>query len=89
MRNKLFIFVSITLALSSCSSYKETFDCPPCRGIGCESITNINDLVNKDKVKSLRSELILESDGTYRFWMGKHVDSVGSCFDESLDMVKV
>ena len=33
--------------LSGCSSYQGTFDCPPGRGVGCRSITEVNALVDQ------------------------------------------
>jgi hypothetical protein len=89
MKLKTLMIAALTSVLTSCSSYKESFDCPPCRGVGCESITKVNHMVNTNKVESLQDEVVVESHSAHRFWMGKHVDSVGSCFDESLDMVKV
>lgn len=35
------------VALSGCSSYSETFDCPAGQGIGCKSLSRVNQMVEK------------------------------------------
>lgn len=47
---KRILFLSVTLLLSSCSVYKGSFDCKPHKGIGCESVSKVNELVNDDKL---------------------------------------
>jgi len=39
--------ILICLLLSACASNKTQFDCPNGKGVGCKSITEVNDLVNK------------------------------------------
>ena len=41
-------FIVFILTLSSCSVYKSSFDCPHKKGIGCESVSRVNDLINDD-----------------------------------------
>ena len=33
------------IALSGCSSYSETFDCPAGQGVGCKSLSRVNQMV--------------------------------------------
>jgi hypothetical protein len=47
---KRILFLSLALFLSSCSVYKGSFDCKPHKGIGCESVSKVNELVNDDKL---------------------------------------
>lgn len=44
LRNKF--YTATLLLLSGCSSYKQTFDCPPRPGVGCKSIDQVNQMVN-------------------------------------------
>ena len=37
-------------ALSGCSTYSETFDCPPGRGVGCKSLSKINRMVEEGQL---------------------------------------
>ncbi len=47
--NKIYL-LSITLLLSGCSVYKGSFDCKPHKGVGCESVSKVNELVNDNKL---------------------------------------
>ena len=38
------------LLLTACSTYKENFDCPPGSGVGCKSITAVDQLIDKGKL---------------------------------------
>lgn len=35
------------VALPGCSSYSETFDCPAGQGVGCKSLSRVNQMVEK------------------------------------------
>ena len=35
------------IGLSGCSSYSETFDCPAGQGVGCKSLSRVNQMVEK------------------------------------------
>ena len=47
---KKILFLSFTLLLSSCSVYKRSFDCKAHKGIGCESVSKVNELVDDDRL---------------------------------------
>jgi hypothetical protein len=38
------------ITLSACTPYAETFDCSPGRGVGCQSLTTINRMVEDGKL---------------------------------------
>ena len=42
--------VLLILMLTSCSVYKSSFDCKPGKGIGCESVSRVNDLLDNDEL---------------------------------------
>lgn len=43
------LFLSLA-ALSGCSTYSETFDCPPGRGVGCKSLSKVNRMVEEGQL---------------------------------------
>ena len=85
----LSLFLSGGLFLSGCSTYNEGFDCPPCRGVGCESITSVNKRVDDKRLEALQDPLHHGEGTMHRFWMDAHVDSDGSCYGESLEGIRV
>ena len=44
---KISLFLGVCLCLSGCTTPKSSFDCSYGKGIGCHSITEVNDMVNK------------------------------------------
>ena len=48
------LIVCISLGLSGCSIgiYDDDFDCSPSKGLGCLSVTQVNELVNQGKAGS-------------------------------------
>lgn len=42
-----FILVSVLISLTGCSSYQDTFDCPAGTGVGCRSVSDVNDMINQ------------------------------------------
>ena len=51
-------FISIVVVLqglSGCSKMSGTFDCPYGKGVGCRSITEVNQMVNDGKLSGLDS----------------------------------
>src|SRR5438132_707356 len=41
-----FLVIALLL-LPGCSSYSETFDCPAGQGVGCKSLSKVNQMVEK------------------------------------------
>ncbi len=41
------IFIGSIFLLSACSVSKENFDCPAGKGVGCRSISEVNEMVNQ------------------------------------------
>jgi len=65
------LVISLTLILSGCSVYKNKFDCPAKKGIGCESVSKVNELINDDELESFTEDLEAKSNkksrpGNYR-----------------------
>lgn len=47
---KQVIFLTSLMALSACTPYMESFDCPPGRGVGCQSLSSVNQMVEDGKL---------------------------------------
>lgn len=50
MKSKLVLLLLTLPALSGCMTYSESFDCPPGRGVGCKSLSQVNDMVEKEEL---------------------------------------
>lgn len=44
------IIIWLCLILAGCSTTRETFDCKYAKGVGCRSITEVNSMLNDDKL---------------------------------------
>lgn len=42
---KLILIATLAILLSACSMYRSEFDCPPCKGIGCKSVSDVMDMI--------------------------------------------
>lgn len=40
----------LPLLLAGCSTYSETFECPPGKGVGCASLSAVNEWVDEGKL---------------------------------------
>lgn len=38
------------MVFSACTPYMESFDCPPGRGVGCQSLSSVNQMVEDGKL---------------------------------------
>ena len=56
IRNKI-LYLSFLLLLGGCSVYKGSFDCPAKKGIGCESVSKVNELINDDRLDEFTENL--------------------------------
>ncbi len=45
MKLKILPLLFILPILNGCMTYSESFDCPPGRGVGCKSLSQVNDMV--------------------------------------------
>jgi len=59
MKRSCFI---VGLVLSGCSSYSETFDCPAGQGVGCKSLSKVNQMVEKGDLPHKELDDTVESD---------------------------
>lgn len=50
MKLKLLSLLLILPILNGCMTYSESFDCPPGRGVGCKSLSQVNDMVEKEEL---------------------------------------
>ena len=50
-------FLALLLIVTGCGVYRGTFDCRPGKGVGCESVSQVNDLVNNDKLDDFIEEV--------------------------------
>ena len=48
----LLLGLSLCLSLCACSTTSETFDCPSGKGVGCKSISEVNQMVDQGVVES-------------------------------------
>ena len=46
---KKLLLLCIPLLMSSCTGYKGSFDCPPGVGVGCKSVTQIEEMIVETK----------------------------------------
>ena len=54
MKHTSFTFMNLMatlMSLSGCSSYQDQFDCPAGTGVGCQSVSEVNDLIDKGAFK--------------------------------------
>lgn len=56
---KLIIILIAIFSLNSCAIYKGSFDCKAHKGIGCESVSRVNELINDDALDAY----LLDGDG--------------------------
>ncbi len=49
-------FISGLMALSACSIPKESFDCPAGKGVGCHSISEVNEMVNRGTLNPTKKD---------------------------------
>lgn len=44
------LFMTSLTILSACTPYTESFDCPPGRGVGCQSLSTVNQMVEEGEL---------------------------------------
>lgn len=78
-----------TLILAGCTAYNETFDCEPGRGVGCKSLSQVNDMVNEGKLPLSIEEKPLDpikpkiSQKHLHIWIAQHIDEEGILHENS------
>lgn len=49
-----FVFIGVAFSLTGCMGiYEGGFECPPGKGVGCKSITDVNEMVNQGEIPLL------------------------------------
>lgn len=59
MKSKTFLYIWPligSLALVSCSPYSRDFDCGPSKGVGCKSVSEVNELINTGEIEEFTDE---------------------------------
>lgn len=51
------ILLVFVILLSGCSVYKGNFDCKPKKGVGCEPVSKVNELINDDRLDEFTENL--------------------------------
>ena len=46
---KRYIFMIIAMFLTSCTTYKHSYDCPPGEGVACKSVSEIEGMITETK----------------------------------------
>jgi len=54
--NKYFIVPSLLFGLTACTSNNDLFDCPAGKGVGCQSISEVNRRVDRGDFENQREE---------------------------------
>jgi hypothetical protein len=62
IRNKVIylrylILLVFLVLVSGCSVYKGSFDCKPKKGVGCEPVSKVNELINDDRLDEFTENL--------------------------------
>ena len=73
-----FLMISSLLSLVGCSSYQEQFDCPPGSGVGCKSLSDVDQLVESGKLP-IGSEASLEFQENDQQSLDKNAQKDCSC----------
>lgn len=55
------LFILCLIALSGCSSYQETFDCEPGKGMGCISVSKVKAITMEREANGIFQEVGMAS----------------------------
>jgi hypothetical protein len=62
---KVSAVISLLMNISACSVYKSQFDCTPGKGVGCHSVSKVNDLINDDSLDDfIAGNLVTKTNST-------------------------
>ena len=74
-------FFLLPLLLTACTSYEESFDCPPGCGVGCVPITRVNQMVEEGALpldqKPQAAPPFEVPQKSLNLWMAPHEDESG------------
>ncbi len=51
------VLISTAFFLNACAVSKESFDCPAGKGVGCRSISQVNEMVNQNKLNPNKKDV--------------------------------
>jgi len=100
---KKYYWMIPSLFLTACSSYQEHFECPPGKGVGCQSVSQVDQLVNQGDLP-LREDFIEKyedcenlctkkistelKENTQKIWIAPFKDTQGKLHEETYIFVK-
>lgn len=82
---KKLLLLSLTL-LTGCSTYSEKFDCGVGPGVGCKSLSHVNQMVERGQLPADDEddfEASSQSPKGQRIWIAPHTDENGHYHDSS------
>jgi conjugal transfer pilus assembly protein TraV len=83
----LLTLIALTgLTLTGCSSYQNQFDCPPGQGVGCKSVSQVDDMVENGHLGN-QERLTPEAKKPLRVWLAPYQDRLGHWHSSSLVVV--
>lgn len=53
---RIVLIVIMGILLEGCGVYRGSFDCKPDKGIGCESVSKVNELINEERLDDFIEE---------------------------------
>lgn len=75
------LLITASLCLTGCMGvYEGGFECPPGEGVGCKSISEVNDMVNRDQITALRSQELKAETEEHRDKDFENPKAPNSCF---------
>lgn len=85
--------------VSACTMPNESFDCPAKGGVGCRSVSEVNDLINQKRLGDTTQDIDQASldlgsrqvkkdiMAGYRVWMAPYTDDEGALIPSHVDML--
>ena len=63
---KVSAVIFLLMSISACSVYKSQFDCAPGKGVGCYSVSKVNDLINDESLDDfIEGKLVAKANNKY------------------------
>lgn len=84
------LFILSALLLSGCATYNEHFDCEPGSGVGCKSLSEVNEMIDEGRLplethtkdeKSAAPLSHIKAPKVLRVWVAGYTDEEGITHD--------
>lgn len=87
------VLVGASLLNQGCSTVNESFDCQPKSGVGCHSISTVNQMVNEHNLGQEHAEINLKpttsvNKSRYKMWIASYTDEDGVEHGEHEDTIE-